>query len=331
VSDLEILQRFRDDVPPADPVALRRGRDRLAAEIAPRTAIQPRWYARPRWYVAAAAIIVAVAFAGLSTPRPALIGPDAGGDTEAARVLQQAALTAMLLTPASVRPDQFVFVEQVRQDSSDVPSRTGPDVWSKLPEQLYQWWLSADGRSNGLIRSYYTATNTLGDNLVEAGCAKGHPNPVPSNGVTLMDPCTPTPAYRGDLPTSVDAMLAYLYRPNPHNSDPLDQQAFTTVGQLVVQSYIPPAALSALFSAAARIPGVTVEHDIVDAAGRHGIAVGRTFKGIQDQLIFDSKTYAFLGERSVAVENVGGLPTGWVLSYTAMLRVAIVDRPGQLP
>jgi hypothetical protein len=296
------------------------------------------WYATMRWRlaaVAAAALIVAAALVGVSAQRSASIGPaavrlpTAAPDSEAAQVLEKAALTAKRLPPQSVSPDQFVFVEQVRQDSSEQLNTNGVNIWTKVPEELYQWWLSADGRSNGLIRSYYTATMKPGDNLVVAGCRDGHPNPAPG-GVTLTDPCTPTAAYLGDLPTSTDAMVEYLYH-NSHGQNPPDQQAFITVGDLVRQSYVPPAALSALFSAAARIPGVSVDRDIVDAVGRHGIAVGRTFNGIQDQLIFDSTTYTFLGERSVAIENIDGLTPGWVLSFSAMLRLAIVDRPGQFP
>jgi hypothetical protein len=258
-------------------------------------------------------------------------------NTDAARVLQQAALTAMRLPPSSVSPDQFVFLEQVRQDSMDrYDADTRTNTWSKNPQELVRLWLSADGRSDGLNRSYDTGTMKPDDDRVIAGCRAGHPNPASANRVTIVDPrapggaCTPAPAYRSDLPTSTDGMVAYLYR-NRGDQSPPDQQAFDAVVELVGGSYVPPAALSALFSAAARIPGVTVDRDIVDAVGRHGTAVGCTYHGIQDQLIFDSATYAFLGERSVAVESVDGLTPGWVLSFTAMLRVAIVDEPGQLP
>ena len=138
------------------------------------------------------------------------------------------------------------------------------------------------------------------------------------------------PALRTDLPTGTDAMVRYLYR-NSHGQNPPDQQAFITAGDLVREAYLPPAALAALWSATARIPGVATAHDEVDAAGRHGVAVVREFNGLRQELILDPVTYAFLGEREVVTRDQDGLIRGQILGSSASMRIAIVDRPGQLP
>ena len=57
-----------------------------------------------------------------------------------------------------------------------------------------------------------------------------------------------------DVPRDADAALKFLYRQS-EGDNPRDQQAFTTLQELLVDSYLPPDALSALFEAAARIPG----------------------------------------------------------------------------
>ena len=144
-------------------------------------------------------------------------------------------------------------------------------------------------------------------------------------------------------------MLTYLYG-NSHGDNPRDQQAFITAADMLRGAYLPPAARSALFRAMARIPGVRAMPDVVDVAGRHGVAVTRTY-GYRQELIFDPKTYEYLGEQETVVADPGtggpgttpgrspghtasqvpDLPLGMVFGRIAILRVAIVDRAGQVP
>src|SRR5262249_53108412 len=151
----------------------------------------------------------------------------------------------------AVRPDRYVFVESVTQFVTIASAADGKTTISLDPPKLRRIWLSVDGTRDGLLRE-----RPMSD-----------PNAWSETPLNGPEP----PAYRRDLPTDTDAMLAYLYH-NSHGQNPRDQQAFITVGDLIREAYIPPAALSALFSAAARIPGVTVERGAVDASGRHGIA-----------------------------------------------------------
>ncbi len=133
-----------------------------------------------------------------------------------------------------------------------------------------------------------------------------------------------------DLPTDRDGMRAYLY--SVRTDLPVDQQAFTRVGDLIRGKYLPSASLAAVFEAAGTIPGVTLVPDAVDAAGRRGIAVARTHEGLRRELIFDPTTYAYLGERDIVVESQDDTPPpGTVVTSTARIRTAVVDRPDQLP
>lgn len=102
-------------------------------------------------------------------------------------------------------------------------------------------------------------------------------------------------------------------------------------GVLIRQSYLRPAALAALFNAVTEIPGVSVADHAVNAVGQQGVAVQQVYRGISQQLIFNPRTYAFIGEREVAVNASSGLKAGTVLDSTAILGLAVADHAGQLP
>ncbi|MEU6207862.1 hypothetical protein ABZ814_30270 [Micromonospora musae] len=97
----------------------------------------------------------------------------------------------------------------------------------------------------------------------------------------------------------------------------------------MLEGYVPPRALAALFELLAREPGaVVISGDVVDAAGRHGVAIRMpgVIGGAHD-LIFDRETHVYLGFRGSVIR--GGKES--LHAAAARLRVAIVDRPGQLP
>jgi hypothetical protein len=305
------LERFRADVPPVEPDVLAAARARLRAE-ATGTARSRPVPVRYRWRLVAAAAAVVTAAAGVFVVDN-LMGvrvPTTTPDTEAAKILLHAALVAQRLPDRSARSNQFVFVESVTAFTGTVVEQGKPPRIELAVPKLRQIWLSVDGSRDGLLRER----------------PRSGTGPVQEDRLSGSGP----PAYLTDLPTNTDAMVRYLYR-NSHGQNPPDQQAFITVGDLIREAYVPPASLSAMFSAAARIPGVEVVRDAVDASGRHGIAVSRTFGGVRSELIFDPVSYAFLGEREVATKDQDGLTTGMVVGSTAVLRVTIVDRAGQLP
>ena len=70
-----------------------------------------------------------------------------------------------------------------------------------------------------------------------------------------------------------------------------------------------PELTSALYRAAAKIPGVMLVDDATDAAGRHGVAIARPdeTRGARSEWIFDRKTFAYLGERTVQMRDVDGV------------------------
>ena len=147
----------------------------------------------------------------------------------------------------------------------------------------------------------------------------------PANNQPPADNCTPRPAYLINLPTNAPAMTAYL---RTKANETTNGDLFTAAGDLIREAYLPPASLSALFQALGDVPDLAVAQDAEDAAGRHGVSVGRDAHGFRNELIFDRTTFAYLGSRTIARQDAGKVT---IDGQSAQLRVAIVDRLRQLP
>ncbi|GAA2521560.1 CU044_5270 family protein [Winogradskya humida] len=135
------------------------------------------------------------------------------------------------------------------------------------------------------------------------------------------------------LTTDPDALLAQIHTETKGMGNGPDSEAFTTIGDLLGESYPPAALYPALYRAAAKIPGVLVVDDAVDASGRHGIALARVDEiGNRVELIFDKKDYTFLGQRSVrTTDDADGIKAGTVTFSSAILARALVGEMKQVP
>jgi len=239
----------------------------------------------------------------------------------AAQLLDRIALAADEVSTPQASAGQYIYIESttagthVRNDSGKITV-----VSDKLHAR--QTWKSLDGKKGWLIEPGATGTA----------------------GITLdsdVQPYLNAPSYNylAALTTDPDALLAKIRQETKGHGRGPDQEAFTTIGDLLRENY-PPAALSAaLYKAAAKIPRVVTVDDAVDAAGRHGVAVARLDEttGQRTEWIFDNKTLTFLGERTVQVETVPGdaeanlIKPGTVVYTTAITTRAIVDGIKQTP
>jgi hypothetical protein len=236
---------------------------------------------------------VAAAIAGVLILAPDKIGgqvPPANAD--AALVLHKAAAAALTLPDIEPRPDQFVY-HKYTDGSED--------------------WLSADGTLDSLTQGPGGA-----DKHILYGCRNGQRTLVKGDRVIGTEPCRPDPAYRPDLPTNADDMLAYLNR--NHSGRAGDANAIgKDVMELIGWHYLRPQARAALFEAAARIPGLHVVRPATDGAGRAGVGIAWSSEGKGGLIVFDANSYAYLG--------AGTDPR----SMSALLQVAIVNQVGQRP
>jgi hypothetical protein len=293
------------------------------------------WSARRRLAVTGVlAMALAAALLAASTLR--LWGASPAASAQAAQILHLAAVAAQRQPALTTGPSQFIYVQSVETAATLTGSSDGRITSVHLSTNLREIWNSVSGTRDGLLREQPRSGTAPGQptgpwqTTSLAVCSHSWTTPVAGAALTPPGRCVPQPAVPTGLPTSIQAMVAYLYR-NSHGQNPPAVEAFITAGDLIRESYVRPSALAALFAAAAQLPGVSVVPRAVNAAGQRGIAVQQRFRGISQQLIFNPRTYAFIGERQVAVSAASGLRAGTILDSTAILRLAVVDRAGQLP
>jgi hypothetical protein len=327
MDEMTLLHDLGHELAPAQlcpPESLRAGvLARGSADLDPassRPGGQP-WRA-PALVLAAASVTVALVLA------PTLLSggrSPSGGGSAAAAVLDRAAQAAEALPTPIVPVGSFVF--------TDGTSRTGHGVEGTDPAA--QAWDH---------RSWRPARNDGSDILMQArksGTTRWGSSTIPGD-------TREQGGYRDDLPTTTAGMLRYLYGQNP-NGNPVDGQAFQEVEELISGSYLPPAAMAALFRAAGRIPGTIVIKGRHDALGRPAIAVAwdstkfctvgkplspeshvlATYCG-NYELLFDPVTFTVLGAQTVlASDSVLG-PKGTVVAAGIGAPPAIVSRAGEL-
>ncbi|MCW6007877.1 CU044_5270 family protein [Micromonospora sp. CPCC 205371] len=383
--ELRLIEEFGEPLKPTGahpPADLRHRvmhavrRDRSRGRLLPRTATWPAG-ARLAWRIGAPAAVAATIAAGLiagntanvagNAPAPPTAEPGTPTPTGtpapagASGVLQLAAQHAEATPTADARGNQFVYVE-----SMEVRSKTTKDGKTRVEGPVrVRTWLSVDGTRDGLV------TDDTGARTKLSGCRDGlRAETIDRPDTTPKVPCTPEPAYQHtEVPTDPEKLLAYLYDPRDtrdHYAWILEpgsrkghyvkisehQRASMKRGKRLWQTHS-PAVHGAASRAAARIPGVELRRGVTDAAGRAGVAVTRTDAGVREELVFDPRTYAFLGHNSIVAEfrvtgpeHTGQPPgvvdsiriqakgsgkPGDVVQKWAILRTAIVDRAGQRP
>lgn len=331
MNDLKMLDELGRTLDPQTATPPGRLRHRVLTEATRPARRAPR-IAAPRfgWRLAAVGGLAAVLTIGVLATQVVSFPAHAPASTASAaeRVLAGAAEQARRQPTVPVRGDQFIYVESLTASISVHEGSTEPATISAARRRI---WLSADGTRDGLLRQPGRPGPGGPDGMVLPGCHDGL-STQSKYGKTEEVACTPLPGYHADLPSDAAGMLAYLYRQADGTKNPRDQEAFSAAGDLIREAYLSPASLAAVFEAVARIPGVRVVGDVTDRAGRAGVALARDeVQGTRSELIFDRKTYAYLGEHLVLTRDAYGMKAGEAIDSTAVLKVAVVDGAGQLP
>lgn len=325
MNDLKTLAEFGRELDPPSalpPADLRR-------RVMTATARRPR-FALPRLGIrlAAGGALAAVVTGAVLAGQVIGVGHHApASSAQASALLRDAAAQAKRQPAVAVRGDQFIYAESIETSVGFDLSGTNPPTFESRQSRT---WDSVDGVHDGLSSS-----------RPRDGSVGWSKNPIPGcrNGVKkarkgdrfVRVACQPEPVYAGDFPADPGAMLTYLRGRGGTKNGP-DQDAFSAAAELIREPLLPPAVLAAVFEAVARIPGVSVAGTATDEAGRSGLAVTRDeVQGSRVELIFDPKTYAYLGERTVLLTDQDGLRAGRVLDSIAVLRVAVVSAAGRLP
>jgi len=285
---------------------------------------------RPRLVaLTATAAAVVVAAAGLTLT--ALHGHHAtghhqAGQVTAAQLLDKIATAAARQPRLSVRDDQYMYIASKDRFSSTTVT-TGGQRTVVEPLHKREIWLSvSDVCKPGLLK-----------------------DPSPGPAIKLNDGggrCPnrggwgdPTYRFLQSLPTDPHTLLNTIYAVTKGQGQSPDQEAFTTIGDMLREAIAPPDISAALYRTAALIPGVRVIPHATDILGRTGIGVQfarkvtqspapgvpyrETFDPNGPTWIFNPRTLLWMGESD-------GTLHGKVMGSVVLSR-AIVDRLGQLP
>jgi hypothetical protein len=278
-----------------------------------------RWAGRPSLLAAAAAVaaaaVVAVTVLSTGDRSSAPVGP-ATLRLTAVQVLDSAAAAALREPAVLPRPGQFYYLEVVAGGG-----------W------MTRTWRSVDGSRNGMELDITPQQAVQYRNVIH-GCRGGKPAVrLGGDGGNKRQSCRTQPAYLPGLPgpsSGMDEFLARVMNGFSYGTpltardlrNPVIRQK--VVSHVLETNYLLPAQRAALYKYLAATAGLKVVADVPDATGRRGVAVtwpGPRFSGY---LIFDPKTYAYLGMREVSTD-------GSIANDTTLVSAAIVDHVGQRP
>jgi hypothetical protein len=276
----------------------------------------------------AGVLVVATAVAAVSlSPSGHTTPPGVGGHAQptAAQLLAKIADAAARQPTPVVRDSQYEYIKSVSVSEEIVgilKSPGGKRVMGK-PTVSQSWGSVSDVCRPGLARS--NPPTGPGSSPDQWSTGKGPGVKCPSIG-GLNDP-----TYRllQTLPTNPRTLLNLIYTTEKGHGPSPDQEAYTTIGDLLRDQIAPPRVSAALYRAAALIPGVTVVPDAVNAAGKHGVAVvfmdlgAHNVRDLGEEWIFDRTTSQMIGESTVY--------KGKVTSASAILQSGFVDRLGEVP
>lgn len=277
--------------------------------------------------VAAGAIVLAL---GDSDPT----GPSTARVSDVAKVTSLVAAAARNQPDLHPRDDQFIHVKSVQLTGlSDGFDKNGHHTVERLPRITHELWRSVDGHRDGLLRV--------------TPCPHGRTCGVPLRAYKASGPAPGSAAALRALPTDPDSLLAAIDKmTSDDNGRPRPWLRWKSIQDLVNEQYVPPKIRAALFEVVGKLPGATLDRTATDAIGRPGIAVSvPDGLGGHDEMIFDRRTYQYLGARGITGPPAdgklltprpgatpyrvpkGGPPAGTTAYAFALLTLDLADHP----
>jgi hypothetical protein len=347
MNDLDLLKAFRQEVPDPDPERVRAAWTSLWRTLEDHGPPVPRRWSgrRARLAVASGAVAAAVA---VTLALPALL-PGGAASAEAARVLRRLAGVAADQPPQPPpAPGQYVYTRSRGFQTYLYVTGRGLSNIAFRQWATREVWIGPDG--SGRLLESRGDPEFLSAQDRAAWVAAGRPVLDPT-GRTTDDAFGPGGLHFLDLsglPTDPQELLAVIEEREIVGGPEGDWETFVIVGDLLRETYAPPALRAALYEVAANLPGVEYVGVVQDDLGRRGVAVASTHGGVRHELIFDPETARLLGERQVMVDpgetglevgaaaQAGTVYGGWgepgtVVSSTLYLESGIVGSREETP
>lgn len=310
MDELTAVQQLLADQPPTAPDVTIRARARLDRAMARTGVISPIRPAvgRQRRILVAAGVAVVVA-TGCVLAQMIVTGRTAPASALTVRELADRAAAAAARQP-DVPGGQWVFWRE-RVGGPDCSVCGVFHVWTTADDQQAAW-------------VYKGKVVDLGP-----GPFNGQPLPylVRAGGYAFGAMTGKLPvsyAHLGSLPRSPQALDRYISRLHLPGWGPAPVREFSVI-KLLLSSYVMPPGLTAeMYQALGLIPGIAVNNDAVDVAGRHGVGFISPAEdgGFHEMIILNPRTYRPMGYDQMDSPHTlsGGV---------AILRQELVSGPGK--
>jgi hypothetical protein len=333
----ELLADLRTDVPEMSDRAFAAGRARLQAvtEAAPVvTTLEPvatksRKRRRPELIAAAAAVVALVAgVLVVQTVRSGDRVPAAGP------VRLDAVADRVDVPDVPLGPGQYRHIVTHSWDIAPPQVSIGNTKGAYLEETVRQLWLSADPAEQCLVDKNRTGRyKRVARDATKAEASRGPaliPGSVESQvlcgdfpGGSWQQPST---GFAASVPRDPGQLYDRLRRDaDPRWPDP-DLNAFVLAAEALGTGQLPADLRAALYRALALVPGVGVTEQVADLDGAKGTAIGISRLGVRQDVIIDTATGEFIGERHIDLDGVTGAPSGSVISYSTVSAPEIVEK-----
>ncbi|WP_282846395.1 CU044_5270 family protein [Microbacterium oxydans] len=278
-----------------------------------------------------------------------------GADPAAASALHTAALATMEVSDPVVGPGQYLFVRTdgafaavgtLEKDAAKIEANDGnilpEDAVSTIDgyhDELYvpadrdgDWvWIQCGrwpSQTFGPRSEAFAGEQSANFYAYDSSVIRRFPGGIGPNGRSVVGYSTMTgmSADYGALPRDPAQLLSKIYELNGQSGQSRDGQALEWITSALERGTAPAEFRSALYKAAALIPGVTITDQQATLNGTTGVAIGRLepANNVQYDIIIDPKTGQYIGEREVTLIAYASFPAGTTTSWTAVT-TSVVD------
>jgi hypothetical protein len=330
MNEIDLLRELRAELPGPRAESRASARGALVARIeesqrGPEKAAVPAWR-RSRLRLVAVLAAVAALLVALPT---LILGGDGKVQPALGQVLRAAAATAAT-QPAEPPPGPGQYFYTRSREAYLTTSVEATRAWSVLVPRIRQTWIAANGA--GRARAVAAKPEFLTAGQRRAWKAAGSPH-LGSGGVEDFALSGQPFLDTSNLPTESKALRRLIEaRKIPRvDGPPGEAETFTLIGDMLRNTYLPPAFRAALYRVVAELPKVELRGEVEDPVGRTGIGVAYTKGSTTHELIFDPETSALLGEREVAAHRIPELqvPAGTETGSVTYLESKVVDSLGK--
>jgi hypothetical protein len=247
----------------------------------------------------------------------------------AAEVLRQvAAVAAVQEADTRPGPGQYFFT---RSREASVATTFGVNTrWSALYPKERETWTAPDGTIRFRVTSQKPELVSAAQRAawVAAGSPPLRSGQVSEESIKGANKFLDT----SNLPTEPKALRESIEaRKAPEFvGPPGEAETFELIGDLLRETYLPPAFRAALYRVTAELPGIELLGEVEDPVGRTGIGIASPGPEIRHELIFNPETSALLGEREeLVIDSKAARRAGLVprteMGSTTYLESAVVN------